>query len=154
MNNNSKKELIMFIKLIFKREPWNTPGSPDVLVDRLFAEPAILDELPADAEADQCAPVRSLLNAQNPDVFSFYLDCGDASRENVEKAVQLFARHYKSKAEGLPVVQSTPAGAENEIIANMRVALENAVRKPDERGQFLRTSGMNSIDDLVRVFNV
>lgn len=139
----------MYIKLIFKREVWNVPGCNAGYIDALYTPPVVVEKLRDDEKPGCYMPVRSLLHATKPDVWCYYADCHEMSKADIKNALSLFSSFYDFENKGMPSVLSGVAPEQNEIIANLHIAIGNAVSPYQEWRQFMSGNGIGSVDEMV-----
>lgn len=141
----------MYIKLTFKRQEWSVPNSNSGYIDGLFVAPAIVKKLQDGEQANCYGPVRSQFLSSSPDIITYYLDCGDATKTDIQNALKLFNGLYEIEAKGLPAALASSDPESNEIIANLKVALFNATQPYTEWKQFQLVNSMSTTEDLINV---
>lgn len=139
----------MYIKLTFKRQEWSVPNSNSGFIDALFVAPAIVKKIPDGEQANCYGPVRSQFLASSPDVISYYLDGGDATKTDIQNALKLFNGLYDVETKGLPAALASSGPEGNEIIANLKVALFNATHSYTEWKQFQLVNSMSTAEDFI-----
>lgn len=139
----------MYIKLIFKRQEWNVPNANNGYIDGLYVAPAIVKELPHGVQANCFSPARSQFLAMTPEIISYYLDCGDATKSDIQNALKLFNGLYDVEAKGLPAALASSDPDGNEIIANSKIALFNATHSYTEWKQFQLVNSMSTAEDFI-----
>lgn len=140
----------MYIKLTFKRQEWSVPNSNSGFIDALFVAPAIVKKIP-DGEQANCYGPRSQFLSPSPDIITYYLDCGDATKVDIQNALKLFGGLYDVEAKGWPALLASSDPESNEIIANLKIALFNAMHSYPEWKQFQLVNSMSTTEDLINV---
>lgn len=126
----------MYIKLTFQVQAGRVGAEASAAVAELVQYPSVIEGLEAVPDINQAMennqyvkePVVSMFQDGNTSLKTFYLNCGEKSQQVVNKALELFNKHYETKQSGLPmVVWGGDSPEQNEIIRNMRHMLNNAV---------------------------
>lgn len=137
----------MYIKLVFQFIPWVVPQCAGGVQAVLKNKPEIIPELPEGVQANQpCEQLKTLLQKQRIQE-SFYCDCGMLSQAQIEEALINFNQFYNNYNSGFPGTNlpgNTPE--QNEIICNLKIALENILNK--EETPFLSINSMGNGERL------
>ena len=139
----------LYVKLSFGYDSWSVPQTAGGLMAVMLAEPEILEELPKGVIPDQYSQRLMSLFGKQAVSAGFYHDCGNLSREHIEEALQQFQEHYHFFSDGLPAAAIGPKPNDNEIIVNLKTALENVTLQPSEQKPLLSVESCDTMEEFL-----
>lgn len=139
----------MYIKLTIKFVPWVMAHVADGLNAVLATKPEIVEALPEGARANVHSEKLQTMMSKDLVQAGYYHDCEELTLEQVEKVLELFAKHYNNYSDGiLPGAALTGLNpSDNELIVNLKIALEN-VRTNTETPLLRKASSDDGIGQL------